>query len=123
MEGKYMPGAIHSEYWYYNLHLENDEKLKASRFIVEELDLLEKLDEEPKHVYALFPSMKWEDDTVLKDKDFSSIGPSKKMINRFENRYKNYSKDKLHQIKNNNSYRKEAQTAAINLLNTEQVKA
>lgn len=115
--GKYTPGAIHSEYWYYKLYIENKPPLNISRFLAEEINLVNFFKEEPSHVYTLFPSIKKEEIWVVRE-EIRDESPNKVLIERFEKRYEKYSIAKLESITQSKSFRKEAQIAAKNLLDS-----
>lgn len=116
---KNIPGAIHAEYWYYKLYIDNKKPLNISRFLAEEIGLANFFKVEPSHVFTLFPSIKKEQTWVVREEIKDSI-PNDLLIKQFEKRYKNYSKAKLESILQSKSFRREAKIAAKNLLTSSQ---
>ena len=117
-----IPGAVHAEFWYYKVYIENKPTLIISRFLAEEINLFNFFKEAPKHVYTLFPTIKNEKTWVVKEKirDYSTSGS---LIKRFEKNFENYPKAKLENIVQNKGFRKEAKIAAKNLLTSNQTEA
>ncbi len=119
---KNIPGAIHSEYWYYKIYVANEPPLNISRFLAKKINLVNLFKEEPSHIYTLFPSIQNEKTWVVREK-IRDNAPSEPLIKRFEKKYENYSETKLESIVQSKSFRKEAKIAAKNLLDSNETEA
>lgn len=119
---KNIPGAIHAEYWYYKVYIENKPLLNISCFLAEEINLVNFFKEAPHYVYTLFPTIKNEKTWVVREEKRDNR-PNNSLVKRFEKRYKSYTEAKLESIIQSNSHRKEARMAAKNILSSKQAEA